>query len=119
MHGEQIALVCKSCHSFEKGGPQMMGPNLWGIVGGRHAYQPGFAYSPAFAALKGKPWDYEALNIFVYQPSAAVPGTSMTYYGLKRTEDRADLIAWMRLRSDHPLPLSSTTVKTPHAASDK
>jgi cytochrome c len=81
-----------------------VGPNLWGIVGRMHGVHEGFAYSEAMAALKDKPWSYEALNEFLIKPSAAVPGTKMAYGGLKKDADRANLLAYLATLSDSPVP---------------
>ena len=102
--GERIAVVCKQCHSFDKGGGAMQGPPLWNLLGGGYAAAEGFAYSPAFAALKGKKWDEEALSRFLLAPGQAVPGTTMTFFGVKKPKDRADLIAFLRSRADSPPP---------------
>lgn len=103
--GQTIAKKCATCHSFEQGGPAKVGPNLWGILGNHHAHMEGFAYSPAMAALKDKIWDYEALNEFLVNPKADIPGTKMGFAGLKKPEERADVIAYLRSLADTPLPL--------------
>jgi cytochrome c len=103
--GERVAVVCRQCHSFDKAGAAMQGPPLWNLVGGGYAAAEGFAYSPAFAALKAKKWDYEGLSRFLMAPGQAVPGTTMTFFGVKRPKDRADLIAFLRSRADSPAPL--------------
>jgi cytochrome c len=103
-HGAQIARQCQACHNFAKGGPNMVGPNLWGVLGGPHAHKADYAYSDAMKAQKGN-WDYESLNKFIEKPQAAMPGTKMGFAGLKKAEDRADVIAWLRQQSDNPLPL--------------
>ena len=102
--GEATFKKCTACHSIEKGGPNKIGPNLWGVVGGPHGHMQGFAYSDA---LKGKPgnWDYEALNAWLYSPKAYAPGTKMSFAGLKKVEERANVIAWLRTQSDSPLAL--------------
>ncbi len=102
--GEASFKKCTSCHSIDKGGANKIGPNLWGIVGAPHAQVAAFKYSDA---LKGKPgnWDYEALNAWLHSPKTYAPGTKMTFAGLKKTEERANLIAWMRNQSDSPPPL--------------
>jgi cytochrome c len=104
--GQAVAKQCTACHTFEKGGPNRVGPNLWGIVGGPKTHMQGFGYSQAMQdfAKKG-PWDYEALNKFLYDPKADVPGTRMTFAGVKKTQDRANLVAWLRTQSDNPAPL--------------
>jgi cytochrome c len=104
-NGEKVAGQCKSCHTFEKGGPARVGPNLWGVVGNHHAHAEGFAYSAAMSGLKGKTWDFAALNDFLFKPAGAIPGTKMGFAGIKKTQDRADLIAWLNQQSDKPLPL--------------
>jgi cytochrome c len=103
-NGANIAKKCMTCHSFDKGGPNKVGPNLWNIVGNKHAHMEGYAYS---AALKGFPgtWGYEELNHFLYKPGSYVKGTKMAFAGLPKVQERADLIAYMRTLSDTPQPL--------------
>lgn len=103
--GEKSAKVCTTCHSFGKGEPAKMGPNLYGIVGLPHAHMEGFTYSDAMKALHDKPWSFEALNEFLYSPRNAVPGTKMPYAGMKNDQDRANVIAWLRTLSDSPVAL--------------
>lgn len=103
--GEAGAKACAACHSFDKGGPNKVGPNLWNVVGGPHAHVEGFAYSTAMKGLHDKKWDYEALNAFLAKPSAAIKGTKMAFAGLKNVQDRANLIAWLRTKADSPVAL--------------
>jgi cytochrome c len=103
-HGATLARQCMACHNFAKGGPNMVGPNLWGVVGGPHDHKPDYTYSDAMQKFPGK-WDYESLNKFITKPTSYVPGTKMGFAGLKKPEDRADVIAWLRLQSDSPEPL--------------
>ncbi|PWS38386.1 cytochrome c family protein [Falsiroseomonas bella] len=104
--GRQLAQrLCASCHNFAKGGPNGVGPNLWGVVGGPHAHAQGFNYSPANRALADKPWDYEALNAFIANPREAMPGTRMAFAGLRNLQQRADVIAFLRSLDDNPKPL--------------
>jgi cytochrome c len=103
--GEAGAKACAACHSFDKGGPNKVGPNLWNVVGGPHAHAEGFAYSTAMKALHDKKWNYEALNEFLVKPSAAIKGTKMAYAGMKNPQDRANLIAWLRTKADSPVAL--------------
>lgn len=104
--GQAVAKACAACHTFEKGGPNRVGPNLWGTVGGPKAHAQGFNYSPAIqAAAKQGPWTYDELNKFLADPKAAVPGTRMSFAGVKKAQDRANLIAWFRTQSDNPPPL--------------
>ena len=102
--GQTVFKACAACHDASKGGPNKVGPNLWGIVGRMHGSHEGFSYSEAMAALKDKPWTYEALNEFITNPKAAVPGTKMAYGGLKKDADRANLLAYLATLSDAPVP---------------
>jgi cytochrome c len=103
--GEVVRQRCLQCHDFAKGGPRKIGPNLWGIVGAKHAHMEGFSYSPAMKALADKTWDYDALNTFLKSPKAEVPGTSMSFIGLSKEPDRINLIAHLRTLSDSPFPI--------------
>lgn len=87
---------CASCHTMNEGGRQGVGPNLWGIVGAKHAHIDGFNYSPALRAMADKPWTYEELNAWLHNPRAYAPGNRMSYAGLANTQQRADLIAYLR-----------------------
>ena len=103
-HGAQVARQCQACHNFAKGGPDMVGPNLWGVLGGPHAHKAGYAYSDAMKNLPGK-WDFESVNKFIAKPQGFLPGTKMGFAGLKKAQDRADVIAWLRQQADTPEPL--------------
>ena len=86
--GERLAQsACAQCHSFGKGEPAKVGPNLWGIVDNKHGHMPGFAYSKAIDSID-KPWGYEELNHFIASPRAYAPGTKMTFAGLPKVEER-------------------------------
>lgn len=93
--GEKLAKVCASCHTFDNGGANKVGPNLFGVVGGDHAHKSDFAYSDAMKGAHGKKWDYDALNKFLWNPKKAIPGTKMTFLGIKKPEDRAAVIKWL------------------------
>ncbi len=103
--GQKAAQKCVACHSFDKGGPNKVGPNQWGILGSPHAHKEDYNYSKAMSALHDKPWTYEALDQFIAAPQATVPGTKMTFAGIKKPEERADVILYLRSLSDSPEPL--------------
>ena len=105
-NGRQLAQrLCASCHNFAQGGPNGVGPNLWGVVGANHAHVAGFNYSAANRALADKPWDYEALNAFLHRPAVAMPGTRMAFAGMNNAGQRADVIAFLRTLDANPKPL--------------
>ncbi|MBV8061631.1 MAG: cytochrome c family protein [Alphaproteobacteria bacterium] len=103
--GQKTARVCGTCHSFNKGEAAKIGPNLYGVIGGPHAHQEGYSYSDGMTALKGKVWDFAALNEFLFAPRNTVSGTKMSFAGLKNDQDRANVIAWLNTQSDKPLAL--------------
>lgn len=102
--GQAIAKKCTQCHTFDKGGANRTGPNLWGIIGAKVAHAADFAYSSGFKE-KGGTWDYEKLNILLHKPRAFVAATKMSFVGLKNDQERADVIAYLNTLSDAPAPL--------------
>ncbi len=103
--GANAAKKCLTCHSFGKGEPGKVGPNLFGVLGNHHAHIDGFAYSPAMAALKTKEWTWEDMNAWIEAPSKAIPGNKMAFAGIRNAKERADLLVYMNKMSDKPLPL--------------
>ncbi len=94
--GETLAKACAACHSFNNGGPNKVGPNLWGIVGSHHArLGDAYAYSAAMKASSDKIWNNEGLNQYLFNPRQAVPGTKMAFAGIKNDQDRASVIAYL------------------------
>ena len=102
--GEQTAKVCATCHNFAKGGPNGIGPGLWNVVNHDKGAHPGFAYSDTLKNMEGE-WSYANLNKFLWKPKAYVEGTKMNFVGLKKPEDRANVIAYLRTLSDSPAGL--------------
>ncbi len=103
--GKKGARKCGACHTFDQGGAQKIGPNLWNVVNRRIAGVEGFGYSSALQGLSGRQWTYEDLNAFLAKPKDFAPGTKMTFAGLKKIDARADLIAYLRSLSDSPTAL--------------
>ena len=101
--GATISKKCVSCHVFEKGGANGTGPALWGVLGADAGSHPGFAYSEGMVAHG--PWTYDELDKFLAAPQRYIPGTKMSFVGLKKQEDRIALIAYLRTMTDAPPPI--------------
>jgi cytochrome c len=102
--GEQSAKKCASCHTFDKNGRNLLGPNLRGIVGRAKGSMTGVSYSPAMKGQKGN-WTLEDLDAYIQNPRAMVPGTAMAFPGIPKGSERADLLAYLNNLSDSPQPL--------------
>jgi len=104
--GESDAMLCKVCHTFDKGGAVLVGPNLYGIVGDKIAEgRGGFSFTPALKKHEGAKWTYANLDAWLTNPQAFAPGTTMAFPGIKDTKKRAAVVAWLRTVSDNPVPL--------------
>ncbi|HPD82567.1 MAG TPA: cytochrome c family protein [Alphaproteobacteria bacterium] len=103
--GQKVAKACAACHNFEKGGANGVGPNLYGVVGAKKQNHPGFTYSGTLNGQGGDVWTYAELNKFLWKPKAYASGTKMNFVGLKKPEDRAAVIAWLRTLADSPKAL--------------
>jgi cytochrome c len=103
--GKQIARQCEACHTLAKGEPNKVGPNLYSIVGSdRGEGRGGFNFSSAMKSKGGK-WSFDELFKFIDDPRGYIPGTAMTFAGIKNPQQRADVIAYLRTLSDSPVPL--------------
>jgi cytochrome c len=89
---------------LDEGGKAIIGPNLYGVVGGPHAHMPGFNYSEALKAKQG-PWTYDELFAWLTKPNDYAPGTRMAFPGIKDDKLRVDVIAFLRMLSHSPEPL--------------
>lgn len=94
--GMALSATCKTCHSFDAGGANKVGPNLWGIMGAKHAHLDSFTYSSIFQEMHDVVWTEENMDAFLKKPRTYAPGTKMAYAGMRKIEDRAHLIAWMK-----------------------
>jgi cytochrome c len=109
--GEVSHNKCIACHTFDKGGRNLVGPNLYGVIGREKGTVPGFNYSAAFKkAMKG-PWSAQELSDFVKNPKAMAPGTTMSFPGINRAGERADLILYLNTKSDNPKNLKAAQAK--------
>lgn len=102
--GQAVFKKCAACHTAEKGGPNKVGPNLWGVVGRKAGSHEGFAYTDG---MKSQPaWGFDTLAKFIHNPKGVVPSTKMVFAGIQEAGDLADLLAYLRTLSDSPAPLA-------------
>lgn len=109
--GKSISARCEQCHTLEKGGPNKIGPNLYNVVDEpRGTGRGGFSFSSAMQS-KGGTWTYDELFKFLKSPGAYIPGTKMSFAGLRSEKDRIDLIAYLHTLSDNPAPIPAPKPK--------
>jgi len=99
-----FAKKCVSCHTADQGGANKVGPNLYNVVGGPKAHVASFNFSDAMKKAGGE-WSYDKLDAFLLNPKATVPGTKMTFAGIKDGKERANIILYLRAQSAAPKPL--------------
>ena len=92
---------CATCHTIDQGGANGTGPNLYNVVGAEKAHHDGFAYSAALQGMEGS-WTYENLNDWLYNPAAYARGTTMSFAGLRRDDDRINVIAYLAANTATP-----------------
>lgn len=109
--GELFAKKCTSCHTGEKGGADKIGPHLYGVVNRKVASVGSFNYSSAMKSHGDKTWNFDELNHFLWGPAKWVKGTMMSFAGVQKDQDRANLIAYLNSLSDSPAKLPTAAAK--------
>tara|TARA_Y100000816_G_C25754641_1_gene396684 strand:+ start:68 stop:613 length:546 start_codon:yes stop_codon:yes gene_type:complete len=103
-HGEKVFKKCSACHMIASDGKNMIGPNLWGVIGRTAGSISDYKYSKAMVAY-GKEWSFEEMNSYLIKPQAYIKGTKMAFAGLRKEKDRASVILYMNSKSATPKPL--------------
>ena len=103
-HGEKVFKKCSACHMIAAGGKNMIGPNLWSVIGRTAGSVNDYKYSKAMIAY-GKEWTFEEMNSYLIKPQAYIKGTKMAFAGLRKEKDRASVILYMNSKGDNPKPL--------------
>ena len=101
VHGEKVFKKCSACHMIVSDGKNMIGPNLWGVIGRQAAVISDYNYSKAMKDY-GKEWSFEEMNAYLIKPQAYIKGTKMAFAGLRKEKDRASVILYMNSKSDAP-----------------
>ena len=101
-HGKKVFKKCGACHMIANGAPNLIGPNLWGVLGRKSGSHPGYKYSKALASYN-KSWTFEEMNGFLVKPASYIKGTKMAFAGLRKEKDRASVILYLNSKSDAPL----------------
>ena len=103
-HGEKVFKKCSACHMIAEGGKNMIGPNLWNVIGRTAGTVGDYKYSKAMVAY-AKEWSFEEMNSYLIKPQAYIKGTKMAFAGLRKEKDRASVILYMNSKGDNPKPL--------------
>jgi cytochrome c len=107
--GAEVFKKCASCHNIQQSGANGIGPNLWAALGKPHGHVAGFAYSEALKAKPGN-WNFEEMDAWLASPRTYAPGTKMSFAGLSKPDDRANVIAYLNAQgSNLPLPAAPAT----------
>lgn len=115
--GADVFKKCAACHNADKGGSNALGPNLWGVLGEPVGKGHGFAFSGALSD-KGGTWDWQTMSDWLHNPKKFAPGTKMTFAGLSKPEDRANVIAFLNQHSNSPLPMPAAPAEEAAPAAD-
>ena len=103
-HGEKVFKKCSACHMIASDGKNMIGPNLWNVIGRKAGSVGDYKYSKAMVAY-AKQWSFEEMNSYLIKPQAYIKGTKMAFAGLRKEKDRASVILYMNSKSNNPKPL--------------
>ena len=103
-HGEKVFKKCSACHMIAAGGKNMIGPNLWNVIGRTAGSVNDYKYSKAMVAY-GKEWNFEEMNSYLIKPQAYIKGTKMAFAGLRKEKDRASVFLYMNSKGDNPKTL--------------
>ena len=101
--GLKLSKKCTACHSLKSGGPNGVGPTLWNIVNAPKASIDGYSYSNGLSSIGGS-WTVQDLNMWLKSPKKYAPGNKMSFAGLRKAKDRANMVAFLNSISDEPIP---------------
>lgn len=122
--GKAVSARCEQCHDLGKGGVNKIGPAMWGVIGRARATEAGFSYSSAMMTSHD-PWTFAQLYKYIKAPAIMVPGTKMSFAGIRSADERINLIAYLQTQSDAPVaipapqPVAAAAPETAAAAAPK